>query len=237
MTKRYTYLSLAVVILSVFASASNAQILSRGDLFGPGAPPARAGVEVGIGLNRQEGTFNAACNCEFSDGKGTGFIGNLVFELPLNYDWAVTFKAGINAMSTTSDQVVIDNATIRYEPGDSLASGQIKFNRNGAVNTTYLTVLPGVKYQFFRGGPFIQLSAGLGFLMSSSFTHTRQLLSSTVVMEDGTVLEGVTFENGTMEETLEDGEIQDAEKMRISAVIGGGYDIPLSDKAIIAPML
>lgn len=237
MIKRFTYITLAVLAVVMFASASSAQILSRGDLFGPGAPPARAGIEVGLGLNRQEGTFQAACDCEFADGKGTGFIGNLVFELPLNYDWAISFKAGINAMSTASDELVVDNATIRYEPGDSLASGKIKFNRHGDVSTTYLTFIPGVKYQFFRGGPFIQLGAGIGLLMSSKFTHTRQLTSSTVVMEDGTTLDGVTFENGTLEETLEDGEIKDVEKMRISAVISGGYDIPLSDKALISPMV
>jgi hypothetical protein len=237
MTKRITHISLAVLAVIMFTSATYAQIFSRGDLLGPGAPPARAGVELGIGLNRQEGTFQAACQCEFADGKGTGFIGNLVFELPLNYDWAVTFKVGMNAMSTSSDELVVDNATIRYEPGDSLASGQIKFNRHGDVSTSYLTFLPGVKYQFFRGGPFIQLSAGIGLLMSSKFTHTRALTSSTVVMENGSVLEGVTFENGTLEETLEDGEIADVEKMRISAILGGGYDIPLSEKAIISPMI
>lgn len=237
MTKRFTHITFAVLAVLLFTSAVQGQILSRGDLFGPGAPPARAGLEIGLGLNRQEGTFQAACDCEFSDGKGTGFIGNLVFELPLDYDWAVTFKVGLNAMSAASDEIVVDNATIRYEPGDSIASGQIKFNRHGDVSTSYLTFLPGVKYQFFRGGPFLQLSAGIGLLMSSKFTHTRTLLSSTVVMEDGTVLEDVTFENGTLEETLEDGEIANVEKMRISAILGGGYDIPLSDKALITPMV
>jgi hypothetical protein len=238
MRTRHIYLTFAVLVATFFTTASYGQILSRGDLFGPGAPPARAGVEVGIGLNRQEGTFNAACNCEFADGKGTGFIANLVFELPLNYDWAISLKAGVNAMTTASDVIVIDNATIRYEPGDSLATGKIRFNRHGDVSTTYLTLIPGVKYQFFRGGPFIQLGAGIGFLvLGNSFTHTRQLSSSTVVLEDGSTVEGVTFESGTLEETLEDGEIKDVEKLRLSAIISAGYDIPLSDKALISPMV
>lgn len=237
MTKRHTYITLAILTLTLLTSVAQGQILSRGDLFGPGAPPARAGVELGVGLNRQEGTFLAACNCEFADGKGTGFIANLVFELPLSYDWAISFKAGINAMSTASDVVIVDNATIRYEPGDSIASVKIKFNRHGDVSATYLTFIPGVKYQFFRGGPFIQLGAGIGILMSSKFTHTRQLSSSTAILEDGSTIEGVTFETGTLEETLEEGEIKDVEKLRLSAIIAGGYDIPLSDKALISPMI
>ncbi len=237
MTKRHTYITLAILTLTLLTSVAQGQILSRGDLFGPGAPPARAGVELGVGLNRQEGTFLAACNCEFADGKGTGFIANLVFELPLSYDWAISFKAGINAMSTTSDVLIAERASIRIEPGDVLDTGTVKFNRNGAVNITYLTLAPGVKYQFFRGGPFIQLSAGIGFLMSSKFVHHRELASSQVVLDDGRVFDGVTFESGTLEETLEDGEIKDVEKLRISALIAAGYDIPLSDKALISPMI
>lgn len=237
MIKRNTIQTLAIIVLTLLVSSAESQILSRGDLFGPGAPPARAGVELGVGLNRQEGTFLAACNCEFADGKGTGFIGNLVFELPLNYDWALSFKAGINSMTTASDVIVTENATIRYEPGDSIASVKIKFNRHGDVSATYLTLIPGVKYQFFRGGPFIQLGAGIGILMSSKFTHTRQLSSSTALLEDGSTVDGVTFESGTLEETLEDGEIKEAEKLRLSAIIAGGYDIPLSAKAIISPMV
>jgi hypothetical protein len=216
----------------------SAQILSRGDLFGPGAPPARAGVELGLGLQRQEGSFQAACRCEFTDGKGTGFLGALVFELPVNYDWAFSLKAGITAMNANATNLIVDTATMRFEPGDSVTFGTIRFNRKGDVNATYLMITPGIRYQFFRGGPFLHLGAGIGILLSSKFTHVRELTSSKVtLLNDGSVHDGVTFENGTMEETLEDGEIAQVNKTRISLVLGGGYDLPMSEKALLSPMV
>lgn len=226
-----------IAVMVVLAPAVHAQILSRGNFFGPGALPARAGVEVGLGLNRQEGSFDAACGCTFTDGKGTGFLGDLVFELPLNYDWGITLKAGIHALSHTSDQLLTDKATIRYEPDNTVDTGTINFNRHGETKATYFTITPGVKYQFLRGGPFLQLGAGIGILMSSSFTHTRQLTSTDVVLQNGQVVHDVTFENGTLEETLQDGEIKDVKKMRFSVAFGGGYDISITDKAILTPMV
>src|SRR5438094_642147 len=68
------------------ASTSHAQILSHGDLFGPGAPPPMVGIELGVGKHTQQGTYLAACGCTFQNGSGAGFMGNLVFELPLDYD-------------------------------------------------------------------------------------------------------------------------------------------------------
>jgi hypothetical protein len=238
MQKRIIF-SVLVAVMGVltFAPELQAQIISRGNFFGPGALPARAGVELGLGLHRQEGTFDAACGCTFSDGKGTGFIGDLVFELPLDYDWAISLKAGIHALGHTSDQLLTDKATIRYQPNDMVDTGTIKFNRHGEVKATYFTVTPGIRYQFMRGGLFLQLGAGIGFLMSSSFTHTRQLTSTDVVLQNGTVVHDVTFENGTLEETLQDGAIQGVKSTRFSALLGGGYDISVTDKAILTPMI
>ncbi len=231
--------SLFVVLLWGAPRPVSAQILSRGDLFGPGAPPARVGVELGLGLQRQSGSFVADCGCTFLDGKGTGFLGNLVFELPLNYDWAITFKAGVSMLSNAIDVQIVDTATIQFEtPADSITSGSIQFNRHGAVKATYLMIMPGVRYQFFRGGPFVALNAGIGFLLSSHFTHTRELTSSDVkLINDGSILTNVRFGNGTREETLQDGEIKDAASTRFSVILGGGYDIPIGDKALFSPMV
>src|SRR4051812_30058623 len=89
--------SFAIVLCGgMYASNSQAQILSHGDLFGPGAPPPMIGIELGLGTHQQQGTYNAACGCTFANGSGEGFLGNLVFELPLDYEWALGAKAGID---------------------------------------------------------------------------------------------------------------------------------------------
>ena len=237
MKRNLFIISLFVVVAAATASTVDAQILSRGDFFGPGAPPARAGVELGLGLQTQSGVYNAQCNCAFSDGKGSGFLGDFVFELPVSYDWAISFKAGIFLFHNSGDLLITDEASVRYEPGDSVATVKLNLNRHIDVKATYLMLMPGIRYQFFRGGPFVSAHAGIGFLLSSHFTQLRELTSSTVTLLDGTKLDNVRFENGTREETLQDGKLENAVTTRFSAMIGAGYDLPVSDKALLTPMV
>ena len=46
------------------------------------------GVELGLGQHLQNGTFQAECQCEFTSATGNGFLGGLLFELPVSYQWA-----------------------------------------------------------------------------------------------------------------------------------------------------
>ncbi len=235
---------IGVVAIMGMCSTSFAQILSRGDLFGPGALPPTVGVELGLGLHREQGNFQAICECTFEDGKGSGLLAALTFNLPLDYEWSIGLKAGIDFKSFATTADVVDVTSIRYEQNDSVAQGRIRYQRNGDIAATYFTVAPAVKYQFFRGGPFVQAAAGISFLMSSKFTHTRELTSTSAELLDpsgnptGQVITDVTFQKtGTREETLEDGEIANIKGLRLGILLTGGYDIPVSDKAILSPML
>lgn len=235
---------IAVVAIMGMCSSGSAQILSRGDLFGPGALPPTFGVELGLGLHREEGNFQAICECTFEDGKGSGLLGALTFNLPLDYEWSIGIKAGIDFKNFATTAQVVDVTSIRYAQNDSVAQGRIRYQRNGDIAATYFTVAPAVKYQFFRGGPFVQAAAGISFLMSSKFTHTRELMTTSAELLDpqlnptGQVVTDVTFQKtGTREETLEDGEIPNIKGLRLGILLTGGYDIPISDKAIFSPML
>jgi hypothetical protein len=104
------------------------------------------------------------------------------------------------------------------------------------VKMTYLTVAPFVQYQFFRLGPFIQAGLGVSFLLSNHFTHQRELITTSVKLPDGSTVPNVRFENGTMDEILQDGPITNVNSLRLGALLGVGYDISLSDRAVIAPM-
>jgi hypothetical protein len=224
----------AMLCFGLFATNANAQIISHGDLFGPGAPPPQFGVELGLASHHQAGTYLAACDCEFVGGTGTGFIGNIFFELPLNYEWVIGLKAGINFMNTSSRTSIREQAFILYQ-GGSDSEGTVTFDRVGDIKTTYLTFTPFVKYQFFRLGPFVQAGLGVGLLMSNHFTHHRELTSSTATLDNGSVVNNLRFANGTMEETLEDGPITDVKSLRLGLQIGAGYDISVNDHAVIAP--
>ncbi len=236
MKKNYHIVGLALLLL-LAASPIRSQILSRGDLFGPGAPPPMIGIELGMGSHIQTGTFQAICKCEFSGGSGNGFLGGLLFELPVSYEWTFGLGVKFDFKNFTTSTVVHDTAVITYVEKDSISSGPFGFTRNGSVKETFLVLAPFVRYEFFRNGFFLQAGPGIGFLISSKFTHTRELNNSTITLDNGDVIHNVRFENGTRSETLESGKIASAVSTRISALVTAGWDIPVGDNAVIAPMV
>lgn len=236
MKKNNLFAGLALLIL-LSAPALRAQILSRGDLFGPGAPPPMIGVELGFGQHLQTGTYQAICRCEFPSGAaGIGFLGGLLFELPVSYEWTFGLGLKFDFKGYSSTTNVHDTATIRYLPGDSVSSGALGFDRQGDIKETFFVIAPFVRYEFFRNGLFVQAGPGIGLLMTSHFTHKRILTSSEIVLDNGDRITNVRFENGTREETLEDGKIPNASSTRISALLTAGWDIPVGDHAVFAPM-
>ncbi len=236
MKKNNFVVGFALMILLI-APSLRAQIISAGDLFGPGAPPPMIGVELGFGQHTQNGTFQAACKCTFENCTGSGFLGGLLFELPVSYEWTIGLGVKLDLKSLTCVTNVLDTATITYSPGDSASSGSFKFERDGDIKETFLTIAPFVRYEFFRNGPFLQAGPGIGFLVSSKFTHTRVLNSSTITLDNGQTITNVRFQNGTRTETLEDGKIANAVTTRISALLTAGWDIAIGDHSVIAPMI
>ena len=61
------------LLLLLAASPLRAQILSRGDLFGPGAPPPMIGVELGLGTHSQNGKFRQSANANFPEVQAPDF--------------------------------------------------------------------------------------------------------------------------------------------------------------------
>ena len=236
-------LSLFIMIAATLGvlRPAHAQLISHGDLFGPGAPPPMVGIELGFGKHQQQGTFFAACGCTFQDGTGTGLVGSLVFELPLDYEWSIGLKAGIdfkNTSSTTAglDSTVIANANPNGKD-TSYALGYMAVDRTGTVKTTYAVIAPYVQYQFFRMGPFVQVGPSIGFLIANHFNDLRTLPSTTASV-GGTDYTDLRFQtSGTTEETAEDGAITDVSSLRIGLLISAGYNISVSERSVLSPLL
>src|SRR5207302_10739436 len=128
----------------------------------------------------------ASCNCQFGSGSGTGFLGGLLFELPIDYEWTIGLGARFDFKKTSSTTNVVDTATVEFtgNGNDSFKEGTVILERDGTVKETFLTLAPFVRYELARNGPFVQIGPGIGFLLSSDFTHTRVLTSSSVTITD-----------------------------------------------------
>jgi hypothetical protein len=238
--KKNILIPLFMVLLC--ASSIEAQILSRGSLFGPGAPPPMIGIELGLGQHKQGGTFNASCGCEFNDGSGNGFLGGLLFELPVDYEWTFGLGVRFDFKSYSATANVVDTATIQFANGD-FAAGFAPIERDGSIKETFLTLAPFARYELARNGPFLQAGPGIGFLLSSNFTHTRILTGTTIEFanlndpNNRFTVDNVRFQNGTREETLQDGKIVGVAGTRISALVTAGWNLAVGDHAVIAPMI
>jgi hypothetical protein len=232
---------LPLFMLCMLTPVLRAQILSGGGTLAPGAPPAMIGVELGLGMHTQLGEFEASCRCEFDGGTGTGFLGGLLFELPLDYEWTIGLGAKFDFKNSSSVTHVLDTATITFSNTSDVSSGTFAFERDGDVKETFLTLAPFVRYELARNGPFVQIGPGIGFVLSSHFTHTRVLNSSTIEVTspsgERTTLTNVRFQNGTREETLQDSAIENVSGTRISALATFGWNLALGDHAVIAPMI
>ncbi|MEP7235945.1 MAG: outer membrane beta-barrel protein [Ignavibacteriota bacterium] len=225
----------------IFAAPIRAQLVSAGDLLGPGAPPPMIGVELGLGQHSQNGTFQAICKCQFSNATGFGLLAGLLFEVPLSYEWTIGLGAKLDFKGYTAVTNVVDQVAVTFTSttsvSDSVSSGLLPLERDGKVKETFLVLAPFLRYEFFRNGPFVQAGPGFGFLLSSDFTHTRILTSSTATLSDGTTISNLRFDNGTREEQLETGKIVNANPLRISLLATAGWNLPVGDKAVFAPMI
>ena len=235
--KRNNRITGLALFLLMLAAPLRAQILSAGDLFGPGAPPPMIGVEIGIGQHTQNGTFQAICKCSFGNGSGIGFLGGLLFELPLSYEWTIGLGTKLDFKTYTTSTNVEETATVTYNNGNSVATADFPFERDGSVKETFLVLAPFLRYELARNGPFVQAGPGIGLLISSNFTHTRVLNTTTLTIDSGKTISGIRFQNGTREEQLETGKIANAAGTRISVLASAGWNILVGDNAVFAPMV
>ncbi len=231
--------AILILVALLVAGSANAQILSRGDVFGPGAPPPMIGIELGLGEHTQLGNLDCDCGAVFSSGTGSGLLAAALFELPLDYEWAIGVKAGIDFKNFSSsalvwDTAIVNSGTPTQTRTDTFA---MNFNRIGTVKATFMTFAPYVQYQFFRMGPLVQAGLGFDFLMANSLTQDRQLLTNSVQLKDGTTVSNLTFTNGTDQEEIQSGAISEESKLRLGLLISAGYNIQVSDRSVFSPLL
>jgi Outer membrane protein beta-barrel domain len=216
--------------------SAQAQILSRGDLFGPGAPPPLVGIEIGVGQHSEIGIADCDCGSTFSGGTGTGLIGSLFFELPLDYEWAIGIKGGIDFKNFSTTENV--NELVVVQPSDSAQpiSANINDNHTAIIKTTYLDFAPYVQYQFFRMGPFAQVGLDFGFLLANSLTQNRQLPQGTSATAGGVTYNNLTFTNGTLTEVIQNGSTS-VSSLRLGLLLSAGYNIQVSERSVFSPLI
>jgi hypothetical protein len=236
MIKRFSVLFFLVGMSMLASPLAHAQILSRGDLFGPGAPPPMVGIEIGVGQHAEMGTADCDCGAQFAGGTGTGLIGSLLFELPIDYGWAIGIKGGIDFKNFSTTNNVNDPFIFVVPNSSKLDTTTVLDNRVANIKTTYLDFAPYVQYQFFRMGPFIEAGLDVGFLIANSLTQNRQLPQGTSIGYNGTNYPNVTFPNGTLTEEIQGGSTS-VSSLRLGLLLSAGYNIQVSERSVFSPLI
>ena len=193
------------------------------------------GVEGGWMKNMQSGIFHLICKCPVQEGIGNSGIGGLFIEFQRNSYLSFGMKLGLDSKSTSTSTIIRDTAVITYFEKDSIASGPFALTRNVDVSATYFFFAPYFKISPFGEGVFIQIAPEFGILTSSRLTHTRELPSSQITLDNGQVISNVRFENGNQKEALQDGAIPNVRSSRIALNFSVGYDIPVFENFSIMP--
>jgi hypothetical protein len=226
----------SLLIILSYSTSLKGQVRSTTDFVEQNTPSPSfsIGAEGGWMRNSQSGSFQLICKCTSEDGKGNSGIGALFAEFKVNSYLAFGIKLGLDHKSTLESSTITDTATIVNFSNGSIEPGVIPVNRVITVTATYFFFAPYYKISPFGEGFFIQIAPELGILMSSNLTHTR-MTNGTVTLSNGDVITNVRFQNGTQQETLQDGAITDVRNTRIALLFVAGYDIPIFGNFSIFP--
>ncbi|MDP4286920.1 MAG: hypothetical protein Q8922_03200 [Bacteroidota bacterium] len=194
------------------------------------------GFEFGVGRDTQSGEVDAACGCSFADGSGTGFRGAVSYEAPLFFGIRGGVKSGLEFKRTHGSIAITEPAIIQASGSGTDTVMQMPINRVLDVSITYITFMPYLSY-FIPGIPlFLQLGTTVSDLQSSTFKETRQLATTSLTV-NGHTIPDMRFQNGATTETLSDGPIQDANKLRVAAQMSIGYYVVDVFGFGVAPMV
>lgn len=185
--------------------------------------------------NMQSGSFKTNCGCKNESGKGNSGIVALFIELESNRYFNFGAKLGLDFKSTSSSYNIQD--TVTFTTIDNrVEAGALTLTKRTDVSATYLFIAPYLSLTPFGPGFFVRIAPEFGSLMHSRLIDTRELPNTAVLKTiTGDSVIDLRFQNGSNKETLEDGPIQEANKLRIAVFFSAGYDFRILDNLSLLP--
>jgi outer membrane protein OmpA-like peptidoglycan-associated protein len=222
MLKFYFY----IVIASLFASSLTAKA--------DGNIPEQmfnVGVYGGYNFNVHYADFNklrgiANCCDKFTGGTGSGFSFGALFEYPIKKDLLIGLRVGYS----TLDAQLLRNKAIGNTPvisGTQTVITDIMVDHTIDSRISILTIEPNLCYKFYdRLNTYVGLR--ISPVMSATFDQQEKIISPG----------NVTFLDGRVIQNDRKGlELPDKTTMLYHAMIGVGYELPVSKFSYLEPMI
>jgi len=189
----------------------------------------------GLTFSGQGGTFYTACNCEFTGGAGTNFVGGIVFErlTRSTVTWGATL--GYDNRSITAAFQEVEGVVQRSPTTGREYTVPITFRNEAVTGIQLITLMPFAKYHlldwlFVRGGPSVS------YIFSSTVKHTKELITETVTFPTGELATVSLPGTDQRSVVLEDGPIPQINPLQVGLTASVGLELRLGKKFILAPV-
>ena len=148
--------------------------------------PQQIGVWLGFGGVMQTGTLiTDACDCSFENGGGMATTVGLSYENELmrNVVWGAGFEYKYISMDARYQE--IESMEINKTASGIIANINVPFRHNAAFTNSSIGILPYIKVFPFDTRLFIRGGLNIGFTLSSTLEHTKELLMRSTVLSSG----------------------------------------------------
>lgn len=196
--------------------------------------PSYLGATIGFGQNYQSGSMFVDCaNCEFLDGNKFNFTVGMFYERNI-FDWG---KLGVDVLFSTgglkSAYLENENVEVIDAGSDFRENVVIPFRHTADLSLQDLSIIPYLKLEPFS---FVYFKFGFSYNMnlSSSFTHTKELLKREVTLSNGVVTKVQLADYKGTIATIQEGEFKELESSYFALNPSIGFNIPFDkDKKIV----
>lgn len=183
------------------------------------------GAYVGPTFASQGGTFTTACDCDFTGGAGTGFVGGLMFEDKTTSKIIIGGQLGYDARGLTGRFREIEGSQ-QTSPSGRTYLVPIEFLNEASIDLDVISASVYAKY-LFLGPVYGRVGATAGYVVSSSLVHTKALQTQTVTFPNGELanvaLPGAR--DGVV--TVQDGPVPDLNPFQMGLIGAIGVEIPV----------
>jgi hypothetical protein len=206
------------------------------------AKPPQFGVNLGFGGIMQTGTLIAdECNCSFQNGGGMSSAFGLSFEdeLTKNVVWGLSGEYRYISMDSRYQELeVLENQ--RTSSG-ALVNMEVPFRHNAAFASSMIGLSPYVKIFPFDTRLFTRFGLNVGYLVSASLTHTKELLLKRSVLSTGETIEFKLDPNDSRVKgniaTIQEGDLPQLNSFFLGGHIGIGAEFRAGKKLIFGPTM
>lgn len=229
MFHRVTYVVVLLAALAVcdVAAQQKKKIVGSSTPLAPDEKPTSSwfGAYVGPTFASQGGTFTTSCNCDFTGGAGTGFVGGLMFEDKTTSKIILGGQLGYDSRGLTGRFREIEGSQQTSPSGRSYVV-PVEFLNEASLSLDVVSASVYAKY-LFLGPVYGRVGVTAGYVVSSSLIHTKALQTKTVTFPNGELAnvalpgarDGVVI--------VQEGAVPDLNPLQMGAIGALGVEIPV----------